>query len=401
MHTINAQATEPSPPPVPGSRTPPARWGAVASLAVGTFATVTTEFLPIGLLPNIAKSLGVSEGQAGLMVTVPGIVAAVAGPTLIMAAGHLDRRIVLLLLSGLLLVSNVGAAIATTLPLMLGARFLLGLCVGGFWTFAPGATTYLVPAQLRPRAMSLVLGGISVATVAGVPAGALLGNLLGWRAAFAGTGTIAAAVLVLQLRALPSTPPSQPIRLRDLLEPFGHSGARVGIALTALVAAGHFSAYTYLRPMLQTTFFQSASLVTTSLLAYGLAGLAGTFIGEKLVSISVRGTFALSAGLIAAVLLFSAKITSGPMAGLFVSAVWGVAFGLTPISLTSWMLKAVPRAPDVGQALLTCFFQTAISIGSAAGGRVFDSAGIAGALMLGSCIAGAAFVLVAVSKSPT
>lgn len=397
INEFNTGATM-APPAEPPDIMP--RWGAVASLAVGTFATVTTEFLPIGLLPSIAKSLGVSEGQAGLMVTVPGVVAAFAGPTLIMAAGHLDRRRVLLMLSALLLVSNAIAALATTLPVMLGARFLLGLCVGGFWTFAPGATTYLVPAHLRARAMSLVLGGISVATVAGVPAGALLGNLLGWRAAFAGTGAIAALVLGLQLRGLPSTPSGTPVGIKDLLQAFRYPSVRVGVALTSVMAAGHFSAYTYLRPMLQTTFVQSASLVTASLLAYGLAGLIGTFVGEKLALKSVRATFALAAGLIAAVLLFSALLAGGPAAGVVVSIVWGAAFGLVPVSLTVWMLNALPRTPDVGQALLTCFFQIAISIGSAAGGWIFDGSGIAGALLLGSCCAGVGLILATVSKSP-
>jgi predicted MFS family arabinose efflux permease len=153
-------------------------------MAVGTFATVTTEFLPIGLLTSIAEGLHVSEGTAGLMVTTPGIVAALAGPGLIVLSGRLDRRAVLLALSALLVVSNLLAAFAPNFATMLVARFFLGLCVGGFWTFAPSATTHLVPHALLPRAMSFVLAGISVATVFGVPAGALLGNLAGWRAAF-------------------------------------------------------------------------------------------------------------------------------------------------------------------------------------------------------------------------
>ena len=105
-------------------------WIAVLSLAVGAFATVTTEFLPIGVLPLVAASLGVTEGTAGLMVTMPGIVAAIAGPALIVASGRLDRRAVLLVLSALLVASNLLAAIAPDLTTMLVARLMLGLCVG-------------------------------------------------------------------------------------------------------------------------------------------------------------------------------------------------------------------------------------------------------------------------------
>ncbi len=256
-------------------------WIAVASLAISTFASVTTEFLPIGLLTNIAASLHISEGTAGLMVTMPGIIAALTGPVLIIVSGRLDRRTVLLVLSSLLVVSNLLAALAPNLAIMLSARILLGLCVGGFWTFAPSATSHLVPAALQPRAMSYVLAGISVATIAGVPAGVLLGNLAGWRIAFTVSAFLAAMVLVLQIRVLPPMPPVRAIRPHELLTPLSHSGARLGLIVTLLIVAGHFAAYTYLRPMLHLVFGLSPQEITTLLLVYGVAGFAGTFLGGE------------------------------------------------------------------------------------------------------------------------
>ena len=154
-------------------------WLAVGSIAVGTFSMVTTEFLPIGLLTDIATGLDVSDGTAGLMVTIPGVLAAFAGPALIVASGRLDRRTVMIALSALLVASNLLAAIAPNFATMLVARLLLGLCIGGFWTFAPGAATQLVPDMSKARAMSLVLAGVSAATVFGVPAGAFISNFAG------------------------------------------------------------------------------------------------------------------------------------------------------------------------------------------------------------------------------
>lgn len=369
-------------------------WLAVASLAISTFSSVTTEFLPIGLLTNIATSLHISEGVAGLMVTMPGLIAALTGPVLIIAAGRLDRRTVLLVLSLLLVVSNLLAALAPNLATMLLARVLLGMCVGGFWTFAPGATGHLVPVALQPRAMSYILAGISVATIAGVPAGAFLGNLAGWRMAFVASAILATTVLVLQTRVLPPMPPARAILLRDLLAPLAHAGARLGLIVTLLIVAGHFAAYTYLRPMLQQVYGLSSDDVTTLLLVYGVAGVAGTFLGGRLVTHSVRGTSLLAALMIASVLLFSALAGKGLTSGAAAAAVWGAAFGLVPVSMTTWMLKSLPDSPEAGQALMVSFFQIAISLGALIGGLVVDDFGVGGSLLLGGGLSVLAAVVI-------
>lgn len=110
------------------------QWLSVIAVAISAFAFVTAEFLPVGLLPQIAHDLGVSTGVAGLMVTTPGVLAAISAPMLIVSAGRMDRRYVFLLLTGMLLIANVLCAIAPNLPVMLAGRALLGAALGGFWT---------------------------------------------------------------------------------------------------------------------------------------------------------------------------------------------------------------------------------------------------------------------------
>lgn len=370
-------------------------WLAVASLAISTFASVTTEFLPVGLLTTIAASLHVSEGAAGLMVTMPALVAAVTGPALIIASGRLDRRTVLLVLSAVLVVSNLLAALAPNLAVMLLARALLGLVVGGFWTFAPGATGHLVPASVQPRAMSYVLAGISLATIAGVPAGALLGGLAGWRAAFLASALVAAAVLALQLKVLPRMPAARAVVPRDLLAPLAEPRARAVLVVALFLVSGHFVGYTYMRPMLQQVFGLPNESITTLLLAYGVAGFGGTFLGGRLVARSVRGTALLAAATIGAVLLLSLLAGQGTVPAAVAVVAWGIAFGLVPVAMTTWMLQALPRAQEAGQALLVTFFQVALSFGAFAGGLVVDGAGIHSALLLGGGLAIVGAVLVA------
>jgi len=398
MHTPSDIAAALSPPSLAASEpiSTPAAWLAVASLAVSTFASVTTEFLPVGLLTNIAAGLGVSEGTAGLMVTMPAVMAAIMGPLLIVLSGRLDRRTVVLVLSALLVVSNALAAIAPNFATMLVARVMLGIVVGGFWTFAPSIVARLVPESMQPRAMSYVLAGISLATVAGVPAGALLGDLAGWRSAFVVSGVLAAVVLAMQLRLLPRMPAQRAIPARDLLKPMLRPAARSVLLVTLLMVTGHFLAYTYLRPMLDQIFGLSPSHITAMLLVFGVAGFAGTFVGGRLVGHSLRGTPLLAAALIAIALLFATTATGGLVGAAIVAALWGGAFGLVPVAMTTWMQKALPDASEAGQALLVVAFQISISSGAFVGGQIADASGVAGSLKVGAALAIAAGALILV-----
>lgn len=376
-------------------------WLAVVSLSVGTFAMVTTEFLPIGLLTDIAATLGVSNGTAGLMVTTPGLLATFAGPALIVASGRLDRRTVMLALSALLVASNVLAALAPNFATMVVARALLGLAVGGFWTFAPAAATQLVPEASKARAMSIVLAGISAATVLGVPAGSLLGTLVGWRAAFVVTGVLAALVLLVQLWLLPAMPPARAIRARDLLTPFTRPLARVGLLVVLFMIAGHFAAYTYLKPLLQQVFGLAPNAVSGLLLVYGAVGFVGTFVGGSLVARSVRGTMLLATLLLATALLLSTLLSHGLVPAAVVVLVWGLGFGLVPVAATGWMLDALPDAQEAGQALLVSAFQIAIATGALLGGLVVDGWGITRTMgMSGMLLLAAAGVVLTLGRAP-
>lgn len=371
-------------------------WLAVTSIAVAAFTTVTTEFLPVGLLTDIASSLNVSEGVAGLMVTTPGAIATIAAPALIVAAGKLDRKIALTSLTALLFIANLIVCFAPNFPTLLVGRLLLGVCVGGFWTFAPGAGAQLVGPQSQARAVSLILAGISVGTVAGVPAGSLVGGLYGWRAAFGTTAAVTLVLLIAQLALLPKLPPSRAITARDLLKPFSLPMARLGLVAIVLVIGGHFTAYTYLKPMLEHVFELQPSKVTILLLVYGVIGLVGNFAGAALVTRSIRLLLGGSAALFGVALLAATSVGTGLLASIVIVAIWGLAIGAIPLALTEWMLKAVPKAPEAGQALLVCVFQVSLASGALTGGRVVDNFGVPSAMIVGGSLALLAALIVVV-----
>src|SRR5476649_191359 len=196
MQTNSNAAPAPEADPAASPEAPTgSAWLAVASVALGAFALVTTEFLPVGLLPSIAAELHVTEGVAGMMVTIPGLVATVAALAVPLAAGKSDRRYVIIGLMALLAISNGIVALSSSFALTLFGRALLGIGVGGFWAIGGALGNRLVPAASAARATAIIFAGISLGTVAGVPAGALIGELAGWRMAFGVAGAVAVLVL--------------------------------------------------------------------------------------------------------------------------------------------------------------------------------------------------------------
>lgn len=360
-------------------------WLAVLSLTVTSFVMVTTELLPIGLLTDITSSLSVSTGSGGLMVTIPGIVAAVAAPALGLVSGKLDRRLLMLGLSGLLIIANLLSTLAISYPMMLFSRFLLGICVGGYWSFSTHYGRHLVPEESQGRALAIIISGVSIGVVCGVPAGALLGNLFGWRTAFFIATALTVLIFVAQLRLLKPVPPSRAITVQDLLSPFRLPLARIGLIAIVLLFVGHFAAYTYLRPLLQQVFALSPSAISFQLLAYGSIGLVGTFAAERLAQRNLRATCLLVA-LILATILTVAPSLSGLTGATFMVLIWGLAFGAVPISATHWMFAAVPDAPEAGQALLVCVVQIALASGAFLGGEMVDWKGVTSAISLGGIL---------------
>jgi len=185
---------------------PPAAWLAVFSLAFGAFGLVTAEFLPVSLLTPMAAELGVSIGTIGQAITATAVVAAIAGPLLILGAGRMDRRTIVWGLMALLVLSGVLSATASTIAVLLLARGLLGFALGAFWAMMAALALRLVPADKVPRAISIIIMGVSLATVFAAPLGAFLGEQWGWRATFLAASGIGVLALGFQLLALPTLP---------------------------------------------------------------------------------------------------------------------------------------------------------------------------------------------------
>ena len=373
---------------------------ALGSLTSAAFAAVTTEFLPVGLLTDVAADLGVSTGTAGLAVTAPALAAAAAAPAAMLAGGRVDRRTVVLAASAVLVASNALAALAPSFAVLLVARVLLGVTIGAFWSVGPALGVRLAPDLGVGRATSLVVAGASIGVVVGVPLGSLVGEALGWRAAFGATAGLALLVLLVQARLLPPAPPGAPVRRGDLLALAGERTARVGLVLTATLVTGHFAAFTFVDPLLTGAGGPGIGedALGGVLLAYGLAGFAGTWALGALADHRLRLTLGLTAGAVAvsAALL---PFAGAPLPAVLLLTAWGFAFSGIPLGLQVWMFRAVPGAPEGGSALFVATFQVSLALGAFLGGRVVDLAGAGTALRAGALLAAAA-VAVLVATAP-
>lgn len=370
----------------------PAPWSAVAAIGVGAFALVTAEFLPVGLLPQIAKDLAISEGRAGLVITIPGIVAACSAFLTISLARTFDRRYVLWALLSFLVISNVLVATATELYVLLLGRVLLGIAVGGFWTIGVALGPRLRPDSVG-RATSIVFSGVTLGTVLGVPAGTLLGGAFGWRAAFAVSAVFGCLVVMALMLLLPRIRPEQLSGASQLPAVLRIPKVQVGLVAVVLIFTGQFAAYTYITPYLnQISGIESAQL-SLFLLGYGVAGVFGNVLCGWCVERDVR-LAVLSTALLLGCSMLLLVCSNHPLVAITAVVAWGLGFGMLPIAIQNWIFSAAPERLETAAALFVSIGQLAMGAGALLGGIAIDQYGVASALWLGAAgvLVGAAWI---------
>ncbi|WP_371526507.1 MFS transporter [Streptomyces sp. NBC_01283] len=371
-------------------------WPAVIAVTLGIFSIVTTEILPIGLLTPIGDSFGISDGTAGLMMTLPGIIAAVAAPTVTVTTGRVDRRRMLCALILVLALANFLAALAPGYWLMMVSRVLVGLVIGAFWSIGASLASRLVPEAQAGRATAVIFSAVPLGSVLGVPAGTLLGQLVGWHVVFVVMGVLTLAVLAALVVTVPPLPPQHVTQIAVLRALLGAPRVRVGLAATFLIVTAHFGTYTYVTPFLAEVTHAGPRTVTLFLLAYGAAGVLGNFLAGAWARRAPRATFATAAGLLATATLLLPALGTGKPGALALLLLWGIAYGAVPVCSQTWFVTAAPHAPEAASVLFTSSFQATISLGALAGGMVVDAASTTTVMTVG----GVAAVLAALTVTP-
>ncbi|GAA4479869.1 MFS transporter [Microbacterium panaciterrae] len=377
-------------------------YGALLVMMATAFLLVTAEFLPGGLLTDIAAEIGVTAGQAGQMVTVTALAGLIVAPTIGLMLPRMDRRSLLVWMAIGAAVSNLIVAVAPSLALLLVARVLLGGALSGFWSMSVTVAAGIAgPARLG-RAMMFTSAGVSLATVAGVPVGVLLSQVVDWRGVF-GIAAAASAVLAVALRILlPSVPAEGAARLSTLFETLRRRGVGLGIAGHVLVVLGHFLAYTYIRVALERVHDGGAAITEgTIILLLALFGVGG-FIGNIAIGVIVDRRYRVLAVLTplviaGAVLLMNAMAGSLWAIGV-VAFVWGFFFASWLLIVNTWIGHRMPDRLEAGGSLVVMGFQAAIMAAAGIGGVLVDGIGIAQVYTIGAVILVVGAVLFGVSS---
>lgn len=368
-------------------------WTAVIAVGLATFSVVTTEMLPVGLLTSIAGTLSITTGSAGLMISLPALLAALFAPFVVIASGGIDRRWILCGLLALLVVANLASALAPDLIVMLAARMLVGFCMGGIWAIAGGLASRLVPEKAIGLATSIIFGGVAAASVLGVPLGAFIGDVIGWRWAFGIMAIFSALVLAFHLAVIPALPVTGSANLSHFIALLGNRKIQTGLFLTLLLVTSHFVAFTFVRPLLISVSGFDTQWIGAILLAYGIAGIGGNFLaGITAARYTAFTLTAIATGLVLTPLLFivaGQSVTGGSSVLIF----WGLAYGGLSVGLMTWMMKAAPRAVEIAAALYVGVFNTGIALGSWSGGQIVDRLALTDTLWQACGLATVALIL--------
>ncbi|MGW7314355.1 Cmx/CmrA family chloramphenicol efflux MFS transporter [Streptomyces sp. NPDC054854] len=366
---------------------------AVYVLGLSVFALGTSEFMLSGLLPPIAADMGVTIPQAGLLISAFAIGMVVGAPLLAVATLRLPRRTTLIALIIVFGLGQVAGALAPSYGLLFASRVVSALACAGFWAVGAAVAIAMVDKDQRARAMAVMIGGLSIANVLGVPAGAFLGEHLGWRSAFWSVGAASAVALVGILALIPRIPlPDEKPRLGRELRIYRDRQVWLSIGVTALAAGGIFCAFSYLSPLLTDVAGLDSKWVPWILGLFGVGALIGTTIGGRVADAHLFGVMIWGVTASTVFLAALALLASVQVAAVALSFLMGVSAFFTAPALNARMFNVAGAAPTLAGATTTAAFNLGNTGGPWLGGTVID----AGWGFSATAWAGAAMTLTAI-----
>lgn len=348
---------------------------ALLALTMCSFIATANETVAAGLLPQIAREFGVSQGWAGQWVTACALGSGLAAMPLTIALRGWRRRAALLLAVAGFCGGNAVTALSPYFGLTLAARLLAGVATGLAWSLLAGYARRMVATSLQGRAVAVAMMGIPLALAFGVPLGAWLGELAGWRAVFGGLSGLSLALAAWVVRRVPDYPGQAAGHRVPLRQVWATPGVRPVLGVILLWILAHYTLYTYIAPFMAS--LGRAAHVDAALLVFGVAALCGIWITGALVDRGLRALVLASLGAFALVAL-ALGFGVVPVAAIYVPiAVWGLSFGGAPTLLQTALADAAGEGADVAQSMLVTVFNLAFAAGGALGGVLLETAGAA------------------------
>lgn len=358
--------------------------------------------MPVGLLTPISDSLDVSVGSTGLMVTLYGVSAGLGVPFIVAWTRRVNRRVLLSALLVILAVGNLVTALAPSFALVLTTRLVMGFANGAFWAIGVTMAMRMVPERHASRAAAVVMSGISIAIVVGMPLGTFLESLTDWQTTFFIWSGLSALVFVAVAALVPSLPSNNAVPVREVFRlPFTNARLRVVMLIVVFFVLGHFAAYTFVRPFMENNSWATPAYITGLLMIFGVGGAIGNLIAGNAVTKNLRISFIAACAALVASLLLMLTIGQG-QAGLIISlAVWGISFGAVQLCQLNVTQAAAPDTFEAAMSLNTLAYNTSIALGALFGGLFVDNLGIRSVFWFGVALTAIALlVTVSTNRKP-
>lgn len=378
----------------------PSHWGGVFAMTLCVFALIASEFMPVSLLTPIAADLRVSEGWAGYGIAISGAFAVITSLSISALAGSMNRKTLLLALTGLMALSGVAAAMAPNYFVYMVGRALIGVVIGGFWSMSAATAMRLVPAVQVPRALAIFNGGNALATVIAAPLGSYLGSIIGWRGAFYCLVPVAAIAMAWQWISLPAMNAERSAGSGNVFRLFRSRTVALGMAACGAFFMGQFALFTYVRPFLETVTHVDVSTLSLILLGIGVAGFIGTVVIGSFLRRGLYRTLIIIPILMAAIALALIPIGAWVWPVAVLLAAWGLLGTAAPVGWWSWIAETLPKDAEAGGGLMVAVIQLAIALGSTVGGLLFDDSGYRSTFIVSAAVLlFGAFLTVLTSRS--
>ncbi|MFD5696544.1 MFS transporter [Streptomyces lasiicapitis] len=387
-------------PPVVAPDTPRAKASWLVALFTGAFAVSCTEFVPVGLLPQIADDLSVSESAAGQLVTTNAIAFAVGAPLLAAVFAKADRRRVLLGTLGLFVISHLVAGLAPNFAVLMLSRVLSGAMMGLYLATALTVAARLAAPERRARSMATIVAGVSTATALGVPVSTVLGQGAGWRVPMLGISALALLALVLVAAAVTKSGTDDGPSLRVRFTALRNRTVLVGLGAIMTFWAASFTVYTYVVPLLEDRAGIDGALVTLTLFLAGLGAVGGNLIGGRSADAQPRRTLIVTTAVTTLALFAALPATTTPVGAILLIAIWQLAAWSFVPAVQSVLYQAAGPGGDLAVSFAISGFNVGIVAGAGLGGVALDSGGLSAVVLLGAALAvvATAFVAALVSR---
>ena len=356
-------------------------WAGLLTLAAAIFMAVTSEFVPIGLLPDLSREFDVDEAQVGLLVTIfAGAVVVSAAPFTALTR-RVPRKTLVMIVLVVFALGNLLAALAPTYGVLVIARIIGGLAHGLFWSVVGAYASYLVPKHHLGRAVAVTSGGGSAAFVLGVPLGTALGQAVGWRMTFGVITVVLLVLVVLVAKVLPPITHGEQLKTGEIPLPMRKDRTLLGVILlcsiVVVMMVAHYLFYTYISPFLTTVAGFEEDHISLLLFLFGGAGAIGLVIAGFASDRFPRGGLIVAFSLVAASVLALALWPTNTAVVIAAFTVWAIAFGGAPSMMQTRLLHtASPRIRDAASAWYTTSFNLAIGSGALIGGWLLTGFGL-------------------------